>query len=494
MNTKRKFFSELSENKELCFFGIFLIAYIFKYLIYGLRYFPVLDDYIQYGGYPLYKDPSFVFLGIGTIATRPLASILDVFLWGSLWNTPHLMLIVSCAFHFFSWVLFYKTAKANNITISPLFGVFYLFFPFGYEGSYWISASSRIVVGLFFGGLTLLALTKYQHSGKIKYFLAFFVCALCSYTLYESSAVFCFLACAVILFINRDKKRFILPFVSLCVLMVGLFVYMKLIQQIGGMGSRASESSFKLIFTQADDFLTQLKEISLNGIPSIIIKGFSSGLLLLFKKGVLGILYVAVMCAICVIAGRLTAGTEIKKPNKNTIIFQIAVGVILFIAPFAPNMITSPVWITYRTMFIPFVGAYLILDVIFAKLPKKSIQAIILSSFMFIFMVSGINEYDTYKRTSELDKALIQKICMKLSDDAKEGKCDVAVLLDAPPEIEQVDFYKDHVKNLFYADWSLTGGVRAELKNMKIRLVTPVYPDTDFDYSDCCIVDLRTNK
>lgn len=494
MNTKRKIFSALSENKELRFFAVFFVSFIFKYLIYGFRYFPVLDDYIQYGGYPLYNDPSYVFFHIGTISSRPLASFLDIFLWGSLWNTHHLMLILSAAFHFLSGVIFYKTAKENSIVLSPLFAVFYLFFPLGYEGSYWISASSRIVVGLFFCALALLALTKYEKSGKLRFFASFFVCALCAFTLYEACAVFCFMAGTIILLINKNKKRSVLPFITLCLLLFLLLFYMKLTQNIGMMGSRASESSLFAIFSQTDDFFSQLFRIMTKEIFSVTVRGFASGLSLLFSKGILGILYIAAVFMLCIITGRLTAGTEIKKHGKKMLVLQLTCGIVLFFAPFAPNMVSSPVWITYRTMFIPFVGLYLILDVLFSKIPRKSVQTVILTSLMFIFIISGINEYDTYKRTSELDGALVKKICALLPDDVKEGKRDAVVLLESVPEVPQVSFYKDHVKNVFHAEWSLRGAVRAELKNVKIKKVTPVYPDMTFDYSDCFIIDLRNTK
>ena len=191
MNKKRNILNNLTKNDEKLFFVMFFIAFVFKYLIYGFQYFPILDDYIQYGGYPLYDTPSHVLFYIGTISSRPLASLLDVFFWGKLWHTPHLMLILSGAFHLLSCVTFYKVAKENNVALSPLFAVFYLFFPLGYEATYWVSASSRIVVGLFFCSLSLLFLTRYIKSGKRFFFLLFFIFSLCAFSLYEACAVFC---------------------------------------------------------------------------------------------------------------------------------------------------------------------------------------------------------------------------------------------------------------------------------------------------------------
>lgn len=494
MNTKKGIFSFFTSNREFQFFAILFLAFILKYLIYGFCYYPALDDYIQFGGYPLYHNPAYVLLKIGTIKSRPLSAILDIFFWGRLWQSPHLSLLVSSTFHFFSCIILYKTAKENDIFISPLFAVLFLFFPLGTEGAYWISASSRIVIGLFFSTLSLSALTKYIKNGKVISFILFLLCALCAFALYESSAVFCFVACIAIMIKHKNIKRMALPFFSLCILLASLYVYMKLMQDSGMMSSRASESSVLYIFTQAGDFLSQVWEIMTKGTFNVSIRGFSSGLYLLFSKGIIGLIYLAVIFAICIIFGRFTAGYEIKNSKKRKGFFQIVLGIILFISPFAPNLIVSPVWITYRTMFIPLIGIYIILDVIFTRITHKSVQTILLTSFLFIFIVSGINEYDTYKRTAELDSTLVKKVCSYLPEDVLCGNLETAVLLDEIPQVSQVSYYKDHVKSVFYTDWSLTGAVREELKNINIKKVTPVFPDMTFDYSDCFVIDMRKHN
>lgn len=494
MSIKKDIFHSMLKNRELRFFAVLFIGFLLKYLIYGFCYFPILDDYIQYGGYPLYNNPSFVLFETGTIASRPLASLLDIFLWGSLWNAPHVMLILVSLFHFSSYVIFYYSAKENGICLSPLFAVFYLFFPLGFEGSYWISAASRIIVGLFFCSLALLSLSKYMKTKGLISFLSFFLCAACAFALYEACAVFCFLTCVIVLIINRKIKRSVLPFCTLLLLLVSLLLYMQLAQNIGSMGSRAQDSSFFYIFTQADDFFLQLFEILKSCVVEITLGGFSGGLSLLFSKGAAGVLYIAAVFSVCLFAGRLMAKSTPLPPCRKELLLRLAAGLLLFFAPFAPNMISMPVWITYRTMFIPMLGLYIIFDALFSKAGKKAVQAILLSSLMFIFIISGINEYDTYRRMSQTDRALVRVVCSQLSDDVTEGRCNAIVLLDSVPEIPQVSFYKDHVKSVFYTDWSLTGAVRAELKNMKIKKVTPVFADMTFECSDCFVVDLRKDK
>ncbi len=483
-----------TEKNEFYFFCALFIAFLLKYMIYGFNCFYVLDDYIQYGGYPMYNDTAYVLFDIGTIATRPLASFLDIVFWGKLWDFPRVMFMISAAFHFLSCVIFYKAAKENNIFLSPIFAVFYLFFPLGSEGSMWISASSRIVLGLFFSSLAILSITQYEKEAKKRFYIVFLICAICSFTLYESCAVFCFLASLFVLIKNRQQRRFMLPFVSLFVMLLALLLYMKLGQNIGHMGTRALDSSMFLVFSQAGDFFAQLFEIMTNGIFKLTIDGFAGGLYVLLSKRITGILYLLIVFAVCVLIGKIFSMSQRKLLAKSNIKSLAFCGIVLFFAVFAPNLITEPVWITYRTMFVAMIGIYLILDILFLLIPQKSVQTVLLMVLLFIFTISSINEYDTYKRTNALDTLLLGEICKTLPEEVMSGEKEVAVLLDDAPQVNQVSLYKDHVKTVFHHDWSLTGAARAYTRNIRIKKVTPVYPDTNFNYSDCYVVDLRKVK
>ena len=89
------------QKNRLFIDSAFLAALLFKVASLGFCYFPVLDDYIQYGGYPLYENVGYVFFHIGTMATRPFASALDPTLWGAFY--PHLFfvaIIISVLFFF----------------------------------------------------------------------------------------------------------------------------------------------------------------------------------------------------------------------------------------------------------------------------------------------------------------------------------------------------------------------------------------------------------
>ena len=148
---------------------------------------------------------------------------------------------------------------------------------------------------------------------------------------------------------------------------------------------------------------------------------------------------------------------------------------VLFAAPLAPNLLVSTVWLPYRAVFISFLGLALMAEPLFKLIFRKNnIAGIACGLILFVFLFANVNEYDTYKRVSEYDTCVAQNISEQLDSDVMSGKKNAVVILERGTDIYQVDFYKDHVKSVLEADWSLTGAVRAVTKNMKIKKITPV--------------------
>ena len=142
-------------KKDASFFLPLTFGAFLPYLYYGFLYLPILDDYIQYGAYPLYENLSYVYCSIGTLSVRPLANLLDPLFWGHFWQVPGLALFIVTLLHLVTCLLFYKISQLISLPLSPLFFVIFLLAPLGMEGRYWLSASSRLVVGLFFAALSL---------------------------------------------------------------------------------------------------------------------------------------------------------------------------------------------------------------------------------------------------------------------------------------------------------------------------------------------------
>lgn len=508
------------KNESFFVLCLFFAALCLKYLIYGFNYFPVLDDYIQYGGYPLYHNLYHVLFNIGTIATRPAASFLDVAFWGQLWKVPGIALFLLTCLHFASGLLFKKTLAENRIPTGSLFLAVYLLFPLGTEGTYWISSSTRLVIGLFFVSLSLYTLTKYINSKRVYHFVLFICFTFVSYFFYESVTVFGFFCGVFITLSPRTKGRRVAPLCFLLFLLAAVFVYYIAAAPIGNMGSRTESLFLGNLFLRLGDFFKQVFTIMTKGLFDITFRGFASGLSVLISHGLFGIFYILVILAVCFLIGKYSSRTEIIHIKRHPFGEQLndtkekgilksgfegffsenlqynkkaafLIGIFLFFAPFAPNILSDPVWLTYRSLFVPILALALILDIIFDSIKKRGVRAFIICALSFVFIVSGINEYDTYRRVYSLDSTLLNSVATDLPLDVLDGERDVAVLLDSVPQTEQVSYYKDHVKSVFYTDWALTGAVRAYLGNMKIRKVTPVFPDMTFDLKDCFVVDLR---
>ena len=157
-------------------------------MLFGFSYFPILDDFIQYDGYRMYNDLNYVYFGIGTVSTRPLASILDPVFWGAM--PKGFALFVITLLHYFSCVFFYESAKKLDAQLSPVFGIIYLMIPVMAESTYWLSASTRVVCGLFFASMAMYFLSDYIKKAKKMYIAAFWVLSFLSCGFYEAALLF----------------------------------------------------------------------------------------------------------------------------------------------------------------------------------------------------------------------------------------------------------------------------------------------------------------
>ncbi|MBQ3225896.1 MAG: hypothetical protein IJB48_02440 [Clostridia bacterium] len=460
-----------SGNKlAVLFFGALLL----KYLLYGFSYYPVLDDFIQYGGYPLYGDLGYVWFGIGTMTSRPLASLLDPLLWGSLWEVMGVSLFLITMLHFSAVCFLERTLYKNGYSVGPLFWIASLFLPIASEGAYWISASSRLVVGLFFASASLYFLTRALSEKKAGFTALFIVLHLLSYGFYEAVAVFSFLCAVFILYHRRKSLGKRVWFCAVPVLcLISMFLYTLLAANIGAMGSRAGGFGFSNLVGKIGESAWQLGRIFTKGVWKSTVGGFFSGLKVLGAEGLWGALVLLLILAASVVLARFGRG---KRSKSGLPWGVLVVGALLFLAPLAPNILVETVWFPYRSIFVSLIGLALALDTLVSRIRVKPyLKYIAYAAVLFVCLVANVNEYDTYKRVSEYDVRTVQNIAERLDSRVLSGERNAIVIVEAPTEIAQVDCYKDHVKSVLEQDWSLTGAVRAVTKNMKIKLVTPVF-------------------
>lgn len=464
-----------------------MMALLFKVASYGFCYFPVLDDYIQYGGYPLYENASYVFLTIGTIVTRPFASVLDPVVWGAFY--PHLffVLIIISVLFFFGTKLIANSFERINIYVTPFLYAILLLCPLGFEGTYWISASSRICVGLFFLGLASHFLIKLIDTKKKVLFLPYSVFTLLSFGFYETvmiaSAILQFF---IVITLIKDNKKRALYLITPVVLGILMLLYYKLFGSIGALGSRANAMTFENLPHKIYEFFYQFFEIIVKGGILTVFVGAKEGLLLM-TGSFSGIARLGLAVLISLTCAHFGAKKEFRAPTLLTLILGFA----LTFLPLAPNVLAETVWLTYRSVVVSFIGLVLIGASILSKLLKnKTIKFISLFIIVLVFCCANVNELDTYKKVSNTDNSLVSQICEQLEPEVLSGEKGAVVVLKEEVITPQVSYYKDHVQSVFGSDWALTGAVRAKCENIKIKMITPVFSLDDTDYKDKQIIYL----
>lgn len=464
----------------------FLAALLAKVFATGVTYYPVLDDYIQYGGYPLYDSLSHVYLNIGTIATRPAASLLDPAWWGQMY--PHLWVTLLCisALFFMGTKLLCTSLERIDIHVTPFLYAILLLCPLGFEGTYWISASSRICVGIFFAALSLWLLIKFIDTKVRTYFPFYALCTLLSYGFYESVMVLsALLQLIFILRLVRENKKRALYLITPVVLGVLMLVYYKLAQNIGAMGSRASGFDFANLFSNAAELISQFFEIMVAGGGLTVVMGTAWGIKLLISS-VWGIGIFALIILIAIACGYFGAKQSFFADWR----ICLPAGLALTILPLIPNALSSPVWLTYRSVVVCFIGLAIISACIIKKLLNKSVvRGIAIFLMVLVFSFANVNELDTYRRVWETDDALVTEICQQIDTD-KEA----IVVLTEEVIVPQVSYYKDHVKSVFDSDWALTGAVRAKLRNINTKMITPVLSLDGVDTEEKQIIYIGGNN
>ena len=472
----------LKENTKL-YILLFSLC-LLKFLLYGFGYFPVLDDFIQYEGYRLYDSLKHVYFGIGTIATRPLASLLDPFFWGAIGKSTSLFIIT--VMHFFSAVFFYKAAENLDIKLTPVFGIIYLLIPFGAESFYWLSASTRVVCGLFFSSLGIYYLCRYVKTKKRIFILGFWFFAFISGGFYEAALAFSSAGLFLIMIFChkriKDKWVYIIPFANGAAL-CGVYAALS---GIGAMGSRAQGFNIKGIFSldKLSAFFAQLGESINLGIFELTKNSFLKGFEALFcgRAWAFCVFLLIVACSVCFLF--------IKKVESGKKLLPICFSILMFFASLCVNFLAEEMWITFRSLGFSIFGLALFCDRIISCMKGNYPKVLVAAILAFIFSIGSVGEYSVYKDVSEKDVLLCHQIYEKLDSSVLSGEKEAVVVKKNMPKTKQTVFYKDHVKSVFYTDWSLTGGVRAAGKNIKIKKITPVLAGEEFNKENKQIIYL----
>lgn len=198
-------------RREWALAGVLFLLLAARCCAFGFRYWPQLDDYIQYHNYPTSSSFWLLHQSVGLLASRPLAGLADYFIWGRDFDNLIVGVLLICALYA-AGVVLVKGLLERHFHVGPVFPVVMALLPLGMEGTYWVSASSRVVVGLFFAALAALVFTRWLDTGKLGWLCLYLPLQLLPFGFYEQSGIFAVtltvgLAILEVLLRDRDKLR-----------------------------------------------------------------------------------------------------------------------------------------------------------------------------------------------------------------------------------------------------------------------------------------------
>ncbi|MBQ8509099.1 MAG: hypothetical protein IJ493_04245 [Clostridia bacterium] len=397
-------------NRFLLISLLFAAALIIRALSAGAEYLPVLDDSIQYINYPRSPDYAGLIESEGLFASRPLAAIMDLYVVGQMNGCLLIPVLIFAVMHGIAGVLFLRLFDKIWGT-GVAFAILYALLPLGVEGTYWLSASSRIVPGLFFAVVAANLLEDFIDQGKWWRAVLFAAAALLSYGFYEQVLVLSFTLTAL-QFLRRFRERRAWAAALAFPMAAVYFIFTGLHAANGALSSRMDiilPTSAWYFDTFLPDLLRQIGAAFLKGGVLTLVLGFFRGLTVCFG-GIGGV--------ICLLASlSVGAGIYFLIPNsmKEKLPAQrIGVwiwGVLLFLAPITPYFIIDSPWFSLRATVPSFIGAGLLIDALLRLiLRRERIYAIFCAGIAAVCLIAGISEVNDYHAIGEYDDAVVDEI------------------------------------------------------------------------------------
>ena len=471
----------LQKERPWLVFALIFALVLLRFCYYGFTYYPQLDDYIQLHNQSAYYSAKAVILDMGLLSSRPLASVMDYFFWSHFWSFLMAAVALISAMYAASACLF-RRVWGEYFGTGYLFLVVYALLPLGMEGTYWISASNRVVPSLFFVALAMYLFQKWCRTGKALWLPLYFVAQLISFCFYEQGLVLSVtgvLLAGIIEFFrgNRSRSLFsLLTFVNAGVYFAftGYFS-----TSTGQLGSRLRltlpwQEGWDKVFLSAAG---QTGESFLIGGYKTLVDGFRRGLACIAEDfSLLWVLVLVLLCAaLFLFARRFTA----ERPAGEAALpraWALLVGFLMALAPVTLFFVLSSPSVALRNTVFSFCGIALFLDAAWSMLltrcPARGlITGAVCAVCAAVFSVAAVSELHDYRATTQADQRAARAITAAVEGD--EGA--IAVLNLEPNYLSEQNFlYHEHVPAATESAWALAGLLSWAADTPAFPAATPV--------------------
>lgn len=471
----------LQKERPWLVFALIFALVLLRFCYYGFTYYPQLDDYIQLHNQSAYYSAKAVILDMGLLSSRPLASVMDYFFWSRFWSFLMAAVALISAMYAASACLF-RRVWGEYFGTGYLFLVVYALLPLGMEGTYWISASNRVVPSLFFVALAMYLFQKWCRTGKVLWLPLYFVAQLISFCFYEQGLVLSVtgvLLVGIIEFFRGNRSRSLFSLLTF----VNAGVYFAFTGHFststGQLGSRLRltlpwQEGWDKVFLSAAG---QTGESFLIGGYKTLVDGFRRGLACIAEDfSLLWVLVLVLLCAaLFLFARRFTAerpAGEAALPRR----WALLVGFLMALAPVTLFFVLSSPSVALRNTVFSFCGIALFLDAAWSMLltrcPARGlITGAVCAVCAAVFSVAAVSELHDYRATTQADQRAARAITAAVEGD--EGG--IAVLNLEPNYLSEQNFlYHEHIHGATESAWALAGLLSWAADTPAFPAATPV--------------------
>lgn len=453
----------------------------------GPEYWFQLDDYIQLWNYP--KNESFWNLNqtVGLLASRPLAGAADYFFWGRMVGFMMVGVALICAMYALSAVLLQRIVR-RYFPSSPIFLVVMALLPLGVEGTYWMSAATRVVVGMFCAALAGTAFAWWLDKGGWRRGTVYALLQLLPFGFYEQAAIFSValvMGMAILEWAGRrqDRRRGLLALWGI----PAMGLYLLLTHLLSGSGVYGSRTALRSPFESfywtdfLPDVLRQLYSAFAKGGFYTLAKGFLRGMRMIFSGELLvWALALVLLCGLFLwLALRFGGGEERGRHGPMP---AFVCGLLLAAAPVSLFFVLETAWFSLRNTVSSFPGIALMADAVILGLwnflpGRRRGPAALAAGMALVFCVAGASEVWDYRETYEHDQRTAHLILDTVSPE--EGR--VGILGLEPSGLSDQNFYwHEHIHGCTESSWALAGLMTA-VSTGGVPSVTPL-PSTPMYY------------
>ncbi len=448
-------------GRELVSVLLLFALFFIRFTYYGLKYYPQLDDYLHYSVYTADK------LTASFLTTRPLASMLDVYLWSNFWGNLIVAVLILSVLYTLAIYLLMRVFR-QYFSCGWMFLLIAALLPMGFEGLYWLSASTRIIAGLFFASLAALMLQCFLESGKWYFAIPFVLLQLISCFFYEQILLLSLAITLVQCVLSFRKVRWL----SLAGLLspVNVIIYFIVISCLGQSGRAEFANPFLASYwtQKLPALLRQFFDCFISANFFTTVKGFARGLQYSVRDGAW--LYLLGVLALCVVLFllqyRSTEGKFSRRANENNRQrYKPLAALVLFLFPLGAFFVLRYNWFSLRNAVPCFIGLALLgdwlVEAIFGEFKhRKGITATVVALFALVCCIASVSEIHDYHINNRNDTKLVRDLAPTLQQEPAGEK--VGILHLEESYLESWNYqYHEHFTGCGSSAWALNSAMDA---------------------------------